>query len=209
MPFNEKFFGNGHSFERIITDDGIGIIVRWEDFMPRRYKDIKNDEDGWAWAIGFGHVEGGEFEPKVIPEDMELTLEQGIAILKLDAQAKARFISKQLGNTPITTPMFNALVSLVFNIGEGNFKISPVLKALKEEKYVKAGAKFQRHNKAWLTIVQRDENDNPILNAEGKEIPILDANGKIQRELREVNGLTLRRSDEASLFARQIMKQAA
>jgi lysozyme len=206
MPYNESLFGNGHSFDRIILPAGMELITRWELFKPRRYKDAH--KSGFKWAIGYGHVEGGDNEPIIIPEDMVITEPEARAIFLLDLESKARFIRAKLGNVPVNSYMFSALVSLVYNIGEGNFEESPVLKALHDLKYVKAGAKFNRHNKAWIDAVMRDNNDEPILDEAGKEIPILLPDGTNKKELREVNGLTLRRGDEMSLFARKIMLAA-
>jgi lysozyme len=201
MPYNELVFGNAHSWDLIIIDAGVAVVMRWETFKATRYKDMH--KSGFKWAIGFGHVEGGENEPKIIPPDMVLTREQAFALLKLDLETKARYVRKKL-KVPVNTYMFNALVSLCYNIGEGNFggnednnwTESPVLIAINQERYVEAAARFVRHNRAWVKIL--DANGQAIMDP---------ATGKNKVELREVNGLTFRRGCEMELFGRYMQQE--
>lgn len=71
----------------------------------------------------------------------------------------------------ITQHMFDALVSFVYNLGEGNFRASTLLRMLNDGKYEAAAAQFVRWNKARVR---------------GKLVPL--------------RGLTRRREAERDLF---------
>lgn len=168
MAYQVAVFGGAHSFDLIIIEEAIDLITRWEVFAAKRYKDAHRD--GFRWAIGFGHVEGGDNEPKVIPEDMVITLDQARAILKSDLEDKARWLRSQI-KVPVNTFMFGALVSLTMNAGQGNVGKGRVLTLLNEERYVGACAAFLDHRFAF-------ENGERV----------------------EKNGLICRRMTEGALF---------
>lgn len=186
MPFSETVFGKGHSFERIITDDGIAVMTRWETFQPKRYKDAHST--GFRWAIGFGHTEGGDNEPKLIPADMEITYSEAIDILRADAELKARWLRKRI-LVPVTTPMFNALVSLTLNAGQGNVAKGPVLELLNQEKYIAACAAFVDPERGHIFASYDKDGDG-----------VIDEEEKRQR----INGLICRRSTEMALYLTKI-----
>jgi lysozyme len=55
---------------------------------------------------------------------------------------------QQALNVPVTQPQFDALCSLVYNIGPGNFKKSSVLSCLNSGDVKRAQARFLLWNKA-------------------------------------------------------------
>jgi GH24 family phage-related lysozyme (muramidase) len=145
-------------------------------------------KSGNRWAIGFGHVEGGDNEPKVIMPGMRITRERANEILMQDLEDKARWLRQNI-IVPVTSFMFQALISLTANAGQGNVRDGPVLPLLNAEKYVAAAVAFLHHNKAWLPI--KDEQGNPVINPE---------TGKPVLALQVSNGLTVRRCTEIGVF---------
>lgn len=198
MPYNEDFFGRGHTFDLVVTQAGLDVAARYETEQLKPYKDAHRT--GFKWAIGYGHVEGGDVEPKIITPDMKITSEEAWAILRADMEDNAQWLRKRITSRP-NTCMFNALVSLTLNAGKGNIggvpkkniPVSRVLTALNAERYVEAGAAFIDHRYAWF----------PVLDPFTKK-PMLSDSGKVITERKEVNGLTLRRGLEMALYQTKI-----
>lgn len=115
--------------------------------MPRRYADGKRKDGSTIYSIGFGHSEDGDNEPKKIPEDMVLTLEQAEAILAADIAIKARYVNARV-TVPLTSFMFGALTSLVFQFGQGRVDAAnTVIPLLNETNYIKAAVAMLALNK--------------------------------------------------------------
>lgn len=186
MAWQSRFYGEGHSFEMVLIREGIERGCRWEDFAPVPYKD--KHKSGFKWAVCFGHVFGGETEPKEMIPDKVYTREEGLEIFKNDMETKMRWLRKQI-KVPVTTYMFNALGLLTMNAGEGNVGEGPVLPLLNEQRYMAAAVAFLHHNKSWQPV----KNENGIV--------VLDDDGKPKLELKEDNGLTVRRCTEIDLFS--------
>lgn len=198
MPFNEIVFGNGHTFS---MDLDYSIVEpeseSWELFMPTPYKDPSRFGD--RWCIGFGHVEGGENEPKIIDPailgyTLTLTLEEAREIHRKDLETKARWLRKKI-HVPVTTYMFGSMTLLTMNAGEGNVGRGRVLPMLNAEKYVSAGAAFFDHRFKWVN--QLDGNGQPVINPD---------TGKPLRVRVEDNGLILRRGCEIGFYRTKRMK---
>lgn len=193
MPFNEVFFGNGHTFSMDFDWPVFEPISEdWELLMLTPYKDPSRFGD--RKAIGFGHVEGGENEPKVIPDDMVITPEEARAIHRLDLETKARWLRKKI-HVPVTTFQFGAMTLLTMNAGEGNVGRGRVLPLLNAEKYVSAGAAFFDHRFKWIDQV--DMNGKPVIDPR---------TGKPYRVRVEDNGLIMRRGCEIGVYRTKRMK---
>jgi GH24 family phage-related lysozyme (muramidase) len=126
--YNQKVWGNGHVNDRVITPATLAFLERWELFMPKRYNDgtwrvdfpPHRKKGDIRWSIGFGHTEGGDHEPIIIPEDMELTLAEARELLLKDVSVKARWVDRRVPlSISLTTYMYGALVSLVYQYGQG------------------------------------------------------------------------------------------
>jgi|WetSurMetagenome_2_1015567.scaffolds.fasta_scaffold1282648_1 lysozyme len=114
-----------------ISDKGIKFIQGWEALRPKKYWD---DNDGWT--IGWGHlIKDNENIPNII------TLEQATELLKNDLIYFENIINKYV-SIVLTQNQFDALVSLVFNIGEVNFRKSTLLKKLNLCDFEGAGNQF-------------------------------------------------------------------
>lgn len=199
MAYNEVFFGKGHRFDRVMLLSTIDMMTRFELFMPRAYKDAKKGKD--VWCIGFGHQAGGNNEPKVITEDMTITLEEAKKVFALDLQDKVRFVDRLLGDLKVNTYMFNGMVSVCFNMGEGSFRKTRIVPLIREGKYVSACAAFNDYVKKWSD--KKDENGNPIFKLNPDGTTLLDDHGEPvhDEELVVDNGLVVRRQHEGAIFS--------
>lgn len=186
MAWQPHFYGESHSFEMVLIQEGIDQGCRWEDFSPVPYLDKSRYGD--KYAIAFGHVFGGETEPITYDPAMVVTREQGLEIFRNDMETKMRWLRKKI-TVPVTTYMFNALGLLVLNCGEGNFEHGPVLPLLNQLRYVGASAAFMHHSYSW----QDDKDENGVVK--------LGADGKPLKVLLPDNGLIVRRACEIALFS--------
>lgn len=199
----EYIWGNAQSYERRVTHVGVQSVTRWEAFVPRWY------EDGF-WKSGpkkgqvkysamFGHQEGGENPPYEYDPAAVFSRADGEAVMMADLQSKAQFIRNKVHqNIWLTTHMFNALVSLVFNVGEGNVDEGRVLKLFNEGQYTAAIAAFHDHRFAWA--FEKDEH--------GNRIPDPEQPGHFIKKLVEKNGLIVRRGSEMGIAMTKIEKGA-
>ncbi len=107
---------------RTINAAGLALVRDYEGLRLEAYQDTSG-----IWTIGYGHTLG------VKPGDC-IRAEQAEEILQADLvgaeQAVARLVKVQL-----TDNQFSALVSFVFNEGEGAFAKSTLLRKLNEAGY--------------------------------------------------------------------------
>jgi lysozyme len=102
------------------------FIKSWERFEPEIYPDQANKR-----TIGYGH--------KLLPGEAE-KFQHGIdkntaqRLLASDV-SKAEATVRNLVKVPLTQRQYDSLVSLVYNIGSGNFAESTALKQLKDRNY--------------------------------------------------------------------------
>lgn len=104
-------------------------------------------DTGGVWTIGYGHT-----GPEVV-KGLKITLEQAEALLSKDLGTAERVVNK-LVSVPLSQSQFDALVSFVYNIGEGQFKSSTMLKLLNLQDYQGAADQFPRWNKDNGKVVQ-------------------------------------------------------
>lgn len=116
------------------------------------------------WTIGYGHTKG-------VRSGMRATKEECEQFLQEDLDAHGAIVNR-LVKVDLSQAQFDALTCFVFNLGEGNFKGSTLLKKLNQGDYDGAALEFGKWNKAR-------------------------ANG----ELKVFPGLTRRRTAEAALFS--------
>lgn len=122
----------------ITSDTGIDLIKQFEGCELEAYPDPATGGD--PWTIGYGHT-GPDVQPGlVISED------EADALLRKDLAKFERVVS--LAVNGVTQNQFDALVSLVFNIGQGNFRSSTLLRKLSEGDDAGAADQFLRWNRA-------------------------------------------------------------
>lgn len=115
---------------------GIALIKRFEGCELKAYQDSVS-----VWTIGVGHT--GGVEPGQV-----ITEEEADAFLREDLQDAENCVNASV-LVPLSQSKFDALVSLVFNIGCGNFQKSTLLRELNAGAGMMLVAdQFKRWNKA-------------------------------------------------------------
>ncbi len=104
------------------SDEGLEFIMRWEGCKLTAYPDPATGDE--PWTIGVGHTGG-------VKEGDTITREQALELLRKDAETAEKCVNNGVKGA-ITQGQFDALVSLVFNIGCGNFTRSTLLARLNE-----------------------------------------------------------------------------
>jgi lysozyme len=139
------------------SEIGIALITEFEGFPNggRPY----NDPVGLA-TVGYGHLIArrrvndsdrrarwlaGQRTPGV------LTLAEGRALLAADLAAREAAVDAMV-TVALTQGQFDALVSLAFNIGEGNLRSSTVLRRLNQREVRGAADAFMMWNKAGVPL---------------------------------------------------------
>ncbi len=141
------------------SEKGIAIIKKYEGLRLSAYKCPAG-----KLTIGYGHT-GNDVKP-----GMSINKEMAELLLKQDLRLFEKAIN-DLIKVPLTQNQFDALVSLTYNIGIGNFVSSTLRKLLNENKILEAGEQFMR----WTKVRQPGG-------------------------LKELPGLVKRRAEEKALF---------
>jgi len=119
---------------------GIDLIKRFESFRLKPYLDSAG-----LWTIGYGHLikESESYKDGITQIDAE-------RILRKDLDTAEGCLNKYLveKGTQLTQYEFDALVSLVFNIGTGSFIRGSIPGLLRAGKPVEVGAKIPEYCKS-------------------------------------------------------------
>lgn len=142
-----------------ISQTGLDLIKKFEGLRLEAYRDVAG-----IWTIGYGHT--GD----LAHEDSVITEAKAEWLLRQDVSWSERAVD-DIVKVSLSQNEFDALVSLVFNIGVGNFQSSTCLRRLNNKDRNGAAMALQWFNKA-----------------------------RIGGELQEVAGLVRRRAAEAELF---------
>lgn len=111
------------------------FLEGFEKFRPTSYRPTPKD----VWTAGFGHTSG-------VTENTTCTLAEARAWLAQDALWACSVVNNQVHVT-LTQHEFDALSSLVFNIGSGNFIGSTMLRLLNQGSLAGASAEFPKWDK--------------------------------------------------------------
>lgn len=107
-----------------INQAGLDLIKQFEGFRAVTYYDV-----GGKPTIGYGHlIKKGEHFTKLTHEQAEKLLRQDVA--------EAECAVNRHVKVKLTENQFSALVSWVFNLGEGSFASSTLLKVLNKQQYI-------------------------------------------------------------------------
>ena len=106
---------------KLLNNDGYRLITKFEGFNSKPYLCPAK-----LATIGYGNTYYNSGK-KVTLLDKEITEQEAFSLFKSIADKYAKQVSK-LVSYPITQNQFNALVSLAYNIGIGNFSKSTLLK---------------------------------------------------------------------------------
>jgi lysozyme len=117
---------------------GKKLIQDREGFRDKAYQD-----GAGVWTVGYGTT---KIDGKPVLPGQTCSKEQADIWMDADSVVKQTAVNK-LVKAKLTQNMFDALVSLVYNIGEGNFSTSTLLKRLDTADYKGAAEAFLMWNK--------------------------------------------------------------
>lgn len=124
------------SSQRDISENGFQIIREFESFQPKAYLDT-----GGVWTIGYGTI---KYPNGVrVAKGGICTQAQAEMWLKNDCKWVDACLDKYV-KVPVTQNQFDALASLVYNIGETAFVKSTLLSVLNQNSYKLAAEQFDR-----------------------------------------------------------------
>ena len=106
-----------------IAESTLDFITREEGFKNKAYKDSKG-----LWTIGVGHLIKADEQHLL---NATLTDQEVKDLLKSDLKWCSEAVESSV-RVPLTQAQFDALYSLCFNIGEGAFRKSTVVRKLNE-----------------------------------------------------------------------------
>lgn len=121
-----------------LSQRGIDLIKQFEGYSSKAYPDPATG--GAPWTIGYGTTKG-------VKPGMIITAEQAENMLRDDV-AKFESGVSSLITAPTTQGQFDAMVSLAYNIGLGNFGKSTLLKKHNARCYTCAADQFRVWNRA-------------------------------------------------------------
>ena len=104
---------------RTISPAGIALIKRFEGFRSEAYQDA-----GGVWTIGYGHTNCVKRYQLITEGDAEIALYG-------DLETAVTCVDRKVGPN-LTQNQFDALVSLVYNVGVYAFTGSTLLRLLNE-----------------------------------------------------------------------------
>lgn len=118
-------------------------------------------DSGGIWTVGWGHT-GPE-----VHEGLVWTQEQADEALAQD-KAKARAAIRNFVKVPLTQNEFDALEDFDFNVGDGNFRGSTLLKLLNSGDYAGAAKQLELwdhvHGKVVLGLLRRRLAEEELFN---------------------------------------------
>mgnify|MGYP003382593463 CR=1 FL=1 len=118
-----------------ISPAGITLIQAHEGLRLTAYRDPVG-----IWTIGYGSTGG-------VRRGMTITRDQAVLRLYHDVDDAEATVNNRV-TVPLSQSQFDALVSLVFNIGGGAFRKSTLLQKLNAGDYAGASNEFMRWIKA-------------------------------------------------------------
>lgn len=130
-----------------ISENGLKLIQEFESFEPTPYLDSAR-----VWTIGYGSTYYPNGKPvtgrdKPITREYAETIQRNV-ISKDFEPVINELLKKEIEKGFITQNMFDALLSLTYNIGVNGFKKSSVLRWLKQGDKENASNAFLLWNKA-------------------------------------------------------------
>lgn len=113
---------------------GIALIKSAEGLRLKAYPDPGTG--GLPWTIGYGSTSG-------VTRNMVITEAQAEQMLAADL-VRFELIVERAVRVPVTQGQFDALVSFTYNVGEGNFTKSTLLRQLNAGDTAGAAEQFSR-----------------------------------------------------------------
>ena len=149
---------------------GLNILKKWEGLRLTAYADPGTG--GEPYTIGYGHTYAAG--PPKVTRGMKITAKEATSILQADLKVFEDGVSAALKRTP-KQAQFDAMVSLAFNIGLGNFKKSTVLRKFNAGDDAGAAEAFMLFVKANGKVMKglinrRSEERDLFLSGSGKHV---------------------------------------
>jgi lysozyme len=137
------YFNEGEGMTRQVNDEGLALIKQWEGKYLTAYHGAA-DRPGLL-TIGYGHTDAAG--PPNITAGMKITERQATDILRSDL-GKVEAAIERLVKVELTDNQFGALVAFVFNVGEGAFAGSTLLRKLNAGDYNAVPAELMKWTRA-------------------------------------------------------------
>ena len=137
---------------RRIAPDALDKLKQWEGFVPFAYDDADGPRTRrlvqpgqhvrGTLTIGYGHT-------ATVRPGQTITAEHGEKLLRDDLARFERAVDTMV-KVPLNDSQFGALVSFAFNIGEGAFRNSTLLRKLNAGQYDAVPVQMARWNKTTI-----------------------------------------------------------
>jgi lysozyme len=131
------------------SNAGISLIKKFEGLRLSAYPDPATK--GEPYTIGYGHT--SRAGPPSVKPGMRVGTKEAEAILRDDLKVFEDGVSRLLKRDP-NPAQFDAMVSLAYNIGLGNFQKSTVLRKFNAGDFSGAADAFMLFNKANGKVMQ-------------------------------------------------------
>ena len=136
--------GNGGDRRRRLSKKGAAFIAHFEGFSATLYNDpVGHCTIGCGHLVHHGPISGNE------PQEFKrgITRERALELLQDDASTAADEIARGV-KVRLSQPQVDALISFAFNVGNGAFRDSTLLKLLNQGDYDSVPAQLNRWTKA-------------------------------------------------------------
>lgn len=125
------------------SERGIALIEKFEGVRLTAYPDPGTG--GEPWTVGYGHTSSAG--APAVTRGMTISQDQADMILRADLAVFERAVLAALARVP-NQNQFDAMVSLCFNIGAGNFRSSTVVRRFNAGDFPGAADAFRLWTKA-------------------------------------------------------------
>lgn len=119
-----------------LSEKGLDLIKSFETLRLTAYAATEDERKRGIWSLGYGHT-------KEVKEFNTCSIQQANEWLLEDCAEAINCVNNYV-TSGINQNQFDALISLVFNIGTGNFKESTLLKKLNEGAFSESAEQFLR-----------------------------------------------------------------
>ena len=147
------------------SENGLKLIQEFESFVNAPYLDSAK-----VWTIGYGSTYYPNGTPvtgrdKPITREYAETIQRHVIATDFEPVIN-ELLAKEIANGFITQNMYDAIISLAYNIGVSGFKRSSVLRLLKQGDKLNAGNAFLLWNmaggKVLRGLVRRRERERKL-----------------------------------------------
>ena len=123
------------------SDQGLELIKVFEGLELNAYKCAAG-----VWTIGYGHIKG-------VQQGDEITAITANRWLQEEIKEYENYIDQAV-TVPLAQCQYDAMVSWVYNLGNGNLTSSTLLKVLNAGNYDEVPAQMMRWNKAGGKVLE-------------------------------------------------------